>query len=663
MLCLLAWLWGACNSIEGTPATARNVLVVSIDTLRADRVGAYGHVEASTPTLDRLAADGTRFDAAFSPAPLTLPTHATLLTGTNPDRHGVRHNGIHRLAPEADTLGERFAEAGFETGAFVGSLVVAGHTGLAQGFGAYGDAIESSDDHGGAQRRAGEVNADAIRWLDGIDDPFLLFVHYYDPHRPYDPPTPWSETARSPYDGEISYADAMLGELLTHLESTGRLRDTLIVVTSDHGEGLGEHDELTHGHAIYDATQRVPLILKGPGVPQGRVVEEVVRTADIAPTLLSRMRLPAIEPSDGIDLSELWTNVESRSRSAYLESMATRYDHGWSPLFGLRTDEYLYIESPQPELYEVRADPAQAANLLASPSATHLDVATGFQKTLVARRDREVVADEQELDPETRAQLHALGYAIPESPREANGIDPKIGRPSLALFHEGEALYQSGQPREAAKQFEKLVAMSPASAEGWVSLGAARLAAGELEPALEATNEAVRWMPTRSSPRLQQGVIQMALGRPTDAEASFREAIELDPEAPGPRARLLRALIVQGKLEDALEIDRQITSLGWTNVVWLRRIADLWEAAERPAVALAAYERVLALEPDSPRDHMHVAIALIRLGHAEAARSHLDRAGDVIRQPRARAALEASYLESGLVEEARRFDERFPAEG
>jgi len=215
----------ACNRIDAAPREGpRNVLLVSIDTLRADHIGAYGAPDARTPVIDRLSSEGVRFDAAFSPAPLTLPSHSTLMTGSDPYRHGVRHNAIHRLGQEVTTLGERFSDSGFATAAVVGSLVITASSGLDQGFQTYDDDIPSLGDHATAQRPAASVNAAAIRWLDRTTDPFFLFVHYYDPHRPYEPPAPYSEDAQTPYQGEIAYSDAMLGELLAHLDEKGTAR-------------------------------------------------------------------------------------------------------------------------------------------------------------------------------------------------------------------------------------------------------------------------------------------------------------------------------------------------------------------------------------------------------------------------------------------------------
>ena len=258
-----------CNRVDLATALdpeRPSLLLVSIDTLRADHVGVYGAVDARTPVIDRLAAEGTRFTTAIASAPLTLPSHASILTGLYPPHHGVRYNGISRLLPSFDTLTERLRDAGYATGAVVGSAVLAGKYGLDQGFDHYDDDTRSRGDP--AERPASEVTDGALAWLEHAERPFFLWVHYYDPHERYAPPAPFADRfAGRPYDGEVAYVDAELGRLFDSLAARGELDEALIVVTSDHGESLGEHAELTHSYSLYDAVLAVPLVFRGPGVP------------------------------------------------------------------------------------------------------------------------------------------------------------------------------------------------------------------------------------------------------------------------------------------------------------------------------------------------------------------------------------------------------------
>ncbi|HVN40349.1 MAG TPA: sulfatase, partial [Myxococcota bacterium] len=271
-------------------AAPERIVLVTIDTLRADHIGCYGLASAHTPTLDRLAAEGVRYEVALSPAPLTLPSHTTIMTGLDPDRHGVRHNSVFSLDPAVPTLAERLHARGYATAAFVGAFVLDRRFGLARGFDVYDDHFgdRRSSLVGFAERRAGDVTDAFQRWLAAAPPRFFVWLHYYDAHASYDPPEGFKLSF--PYDlysGEIAYVDAQLGRALEALSARFDPAGTLVLVTSDHGESLGEHGELSHSYGVYEATQRVPLVARGPGFTGGRVAHELARLADVTPTLLA----------------------------------------------------------------------------------------------------------------------------------------------------------------------------------------------------------------------------------------------------------------------------------------------------------------------------------------------------------------------------------------
>jgi arylsulfatase A-like enzyme len=652
-LVLIGLLGLAASGCGPAGAGRTNVLLVSIDTLRADHVGAYGAPSARTPTLDALSAAGVRFERAISPTPITLPSHATLLTALDPPRHGVRHNGIHRLTDEVETVAERVGAAGWATGAVVGSLMLAAEGGLDRGFDHYDDWIRPENEHFEGQRRAHEVTAAALAWLDRASRPFLLFVHYYDPHALYEPPAPFDSQSEHPYDGEIAYVDAMLGRLLDGLRERGELDRTLVVVTSDHGESLGEHDELTHAYSVYDATQHVPLLISGPGVPAGRVVDGVVRTADVAPTLLARLGLAPIPGVDGSDLSPLWATDESSDRIAYVESLATRIDHGWSSLHGLRTPRHLYIRAPRPELYRVADDAGQTRNRLPAATSGDSKLAADLETILEARLANQRDTTEAAVSDEARARLHALGYAIPETPVAGNGVDPKDGRRMLGRFREAVDLATAGQHRAAAEIFEELLVSSQDSIMLRLWLGSTWLNAGELDRADEHTRVVLERAPERETAWFKLGMIRMKQRRPAEAVDALRRAIDLNPRVPGPHFHLVEALLAAGRLEEAIEQDARIAAEAIGNATQLRKLADAWEAAGNSKMALGAYRRVLERVPGSPRDHMHLAIHLIRLDRVEEAQPHIERAGDVAAQPKAQRSLVRAYLAIGSEDRAR----------
>jgi arylsulfatase A-like enzyme len=343
------------------------IVLVSIDTLRADHVGCYGDEAAETPALDALAAEGARFETAISPAPLTLPSHTTLLTGRDPPQHGIRHNGVFRLPADVVPLAEHVRASGFATAGFVSAFVLDGRFGLERGFDHYDDQIglisSAASGAAAAERHADRTVDAAIAWLDDAPDRFFLFVHLYDPHAPYNPPAPYAARfAGRPYAGEIAFADAQVGRLRAAL-ATHWPQGTLWWLTSDHGESLGEHGEPTHSYAVYDATQRIPMLVAGPGVPRGGVVTGVAALSDVAPTLLELAGLPPLPGTPGTSLAAaLRVSGESPRAAAWVETLATQLDLGWSPLLGVRTARHKYVRAPEPELYDMAADPRELTN-------------------------------------------------------------------------------------------------------------------------------------------------------------------------------------------------------------------------------------------------------------------------------------------------------------
>ncbi len=347
-------------SLRRDGARGQHVLVVTIDTLRRDRLGAYGHAGGLTPALDGLAARGMRATHAFSHVPQTLPAHASILTGRTPVRHGLHLNGAARLAADVPTLATVFSAAGYRTGAFVGAFVLDDRYGLGRGFDVYDDRLPPGNGESFlyAERRAEAVVEAAGDWILGAGpSPWLAWVHLFDPHAPYDAPPP-VPPGRPPYDAEVAYTDAMLGRLLDRLRQRGVLDHTLVVVTADHGEGLGDHGERTHGLFAYDATLAVPLIVSGPGAGAG-VIDAPVGHADLLPTLVAMAGVPAPAGLDGLPL----TDPLPADRTVYFEALDANLTRGWAPLSGVVTAAWKYIHLPEAELYDRARDAAESANL------------------------------------------------------------------------------------------------------------------------------------------------------------------------------------------------------------------------------------------------------------------------------------------------------------
>jgi arylsulfatase A-like enzyme len=410
-----------------------NLLLVTLDTVRVDHIGCYGYARAETPTIDSLAARGARFDHAVADVPSTLPSHCTMMTGLEAPNHGARTNGHFTLGPEITTLAEVLKEQGYATSAFVATYVLNRRFGLAQGFDTYDD-FEAEAVGASGQRRADYITDAVIGWLErqrqsSSESPFFLWAHYFDPHEPYDPPGEYAKRfADSPYDGEIAYTDAHLGRLLEYLEDKKTLERTLVVLTADHGEGLGEHGEPTHSRLIYDTTIRVPLILACPQLHDAscRVDDVTVGTIDIMPTVLSLLGIETDLKMDGVDLV---TATISPDRAMYIETMSPMVYHGWASLHGLRRIDAKYILAPTPEYYELRNDPDELRNLLEGNCPVHTELASRLDDYLGRRTSTEDVLTQAGSPPSSTVQrLAALGYVATASPGDTPPLrrqDPK----------------------------------------------------------------------------------------------------------------------------------------------------------------------------------------------------------------------------------------------
>lgn len=648
-LATMALALASCGGPEARPAPradAPNVVLVSIDTVRADRVGAYGARDAATATLDAIAAGGVRFEKAIAPAPLTLPSHATLLTGLYPPRHGVRHNGIFRLGGERTTLAERFRDAGYATGAAVGAVVLEAGFGLAQGFDHYDDdfGAERASATGYPERRADEVTDAALGWLAGVDRPFFLFVHYYDPHAEYDPPAPYAERFRGrPYEGEIAYVDAAVGRLLEALRADGRLERTIVAVTSDHGESLGEHGERTHSYTLYDATLAVPLVLRGPGVPHGRSVPGVVSLADVAPTLLALAGVEALPDTDGVDLRPRFTGSDAEAiggggpaapaasgadpaaeGAAYAESLATQLDHGWAPLHALRTPRHHYVRAPRAELYDVSADPRERTNLLAEGPRSEARAADAAIEALLARGELLRAAP---VDGRTLTQLRALGYALPDAPVAATGLDPKDGLRLVEVYVAARTAYFEGRFDEAEARARALLAESPGSAQAVMLLAGIEDRRGRPREALALAERATALLPQSAAFHAQVADWRLALGDVAGAVAAFDAAIAVDPELAEAHAGAMWRAKLTGDLADAEAAAARALAIRPADAALALRVADAFDRLGAPEPALAAYDAALRLDARTLPAHMGAAIQLARLGRAAEVEAHVAAAG------------------------------------
>jgi arylsulfatase A-like enzyme len=597
------------------PAPERIVLV-SVDTLRADRVGCYGARGARTPHLDTIAARGVRFEAAISPAPLTLPAHTSLLTGRDPPAHGVRHNSIHRLAPGTPTLADRLAAAGYATAAVVGARVLERRFGLDQGFSRYDDDVRGRPRGatGFAERPADAVVDAALAWLASAPDRFFLWVHLYDPHRPYAPPPGFaSGFANRPYDGEVAFADSEIGRLLAAVRERWGEAGLLVVATADHGESLGEHGEPTHSYSLYDATQRIPLLMRGPGIAEGLSVEQPVALADVAPTILAMAGAAPLDGATGRDLGPWIRGSPGEPAAVYLETLATQLDFGWSPLLALRTDRFKYVRAPRPELYDLAADPGELRDL----AAERPEVVRELDAELARRVAAAAPPVPAGIDAATRAELRELGYVAADPSVDAErlgrvgGTDPKDARGVLEGLTEAQIALHEGRV-EAAFALLRPLGDGPVVA---AQRAAAAVGLGRYEEAARDARTALAVQPERDDIRLILAQGLLGLGRAAEADA---ELARLGPSetaaAPWAALRRARSLEAAGDAAGAIATLEHAHRRHPEELALAGAFGGLLEEAGRLEEALAVRESALRRDPGSPglRNDVAWTLALLR---------------------------------------------------
>ena len=561
-----------------------NVLIVTMDTTRADHIGVYGDPAAHTPNLDAFADRGCLFEYCYAPVPLTLPSHSTLFTGLYPFKLNVRENGIHRLGEEYATLAKLFKQQGYETGAVIAAFVLDSRFGLAQGFDFYEDDLGSAVTGrraaigGFAERQGGEVTDLAVRWLGQrrSGKPFFLWVHYFDPHASYTPPPPYDERFKmNPYDGEIAYMDECFSRLCKALP-----RNTLVVVVADHGEALGEHDLATHGLFVYDDCLRVPLMMSGPGVPRGRVVEENVRLADVFPTVceLVGLKPSQIYPLDGKSLVALMRGEqEPELRECYGETGYGLYQHGWSELRTIRQGPWKYIEAPRPELYNIKEDPFELNNLLGKGmdalsseareqrEALRLGLEkltegwptfeeVGMEKLAPAEaallqdlgyidRMPDIVEGRERPDPKDRVQVMSM-LGVLRASENRRDMDPeekldlvdqvlRLDQDNIdALFHRTMVFLNMGDVDRAEREALQIMSRS----DSWkyrcmMPLGMCALKRGELYRGLHLLETSRDHTEIGSGVHISLANIYLRLNRVHDAMVAFQYAIDINPFA------------------------------------------------------------------------------------------------------------------------------------
>ena len=673
------WQRVARPSVDSGACRGCNFLLVTIDTLRVDRVGAFGGKAGLTPNLDRLANEGIRLTRAYAPAPLTLPSHTSILTAVSPPVHGVRTNGLFRLGPNLPTLATVLKASGYRTGAFVGAFVLDARFGLNRGFDVYDDRYgekHPGDPGEGAERRGEDVIKPALAWIIGGEAapgiqhqppgtshqaPFFAWIHLYDPHEPYRAPEPFA-SQHEPYDAEVAYADAMVGRLVEQLKAAGQLDHTLMMIAADHGESLGEHGERTHGVFVYDATLRVPWIIWGGArVPSGSS-DALVRLIDLAPTALDLLGVASPDGFEGRSLLGVAARPEVPS-TAYLEAMDANLTRNWAPLTGIVRDGYKFIELPNPELYDLRSDPRETTNLFARRGDQARTLGALLRGMTTGFAAGGSTAQKTTLSADARKRLQALGYvassAEPGQRVYTDADDPKTLNAAANDLDRALGAFHAGSHAEAMGTVGDIIRRHPAFATAYGILASMQRDTGDLSGAIATLEDVVRrgianqsvmlvlanyWQETgaleRSAEVLQAviashpdyaeaynslGVVASRQRQHERARAAFAKVLELDPTSATAYENLGVDEIAAGDLDmavgdlkHALELDPGLP--GAHNA-----LAAAYLRQRRSAEAIEQWKTAVQLDPHLYDALYNLGTVLYDSGRRDDARPYLQR--------------------------------------
>ena len=608
----------ACSDADvGSRAASPNVLLVTIDTLRADRVGGLGHRGGLTPALDRLAREGIVFSDAMASAPLTLPSHATILTGRDPLRHGVHDNG-RVLAPSYPTISTELKKVGYRTGAFVSAVVLDARFGLARGFDVYDDRIARATRGRStleSERACSQTVASALTWMREQSGPMFAWVHFYEPHAPWERAGAADNAPLSGYDAEVRRADACLDALITGRPAS---RSWVSVVASDHGEGLGDHQEQGHGLFIYQSTLRVPLVLHGIPGARGILRGDLVRTVDIAPTIatLAGVRMP--EGTEGTDLLVARSGSESYAETEYPAAF------GWAPLRSWRLGTVKFIDAPKPELYDLSKDPGESTNLaLSRPQEVER-----FAGILKAARAREVARQETSSNAGVDERLRSLGYVASAAPRSLaeGGRDPKDAVPLFAAFEEALSAENRGDLVGAARGYRKLVAADRSNLVFLRALAGVESDLFDFKGAVRTLRGAVALAPRDATLATDLSKVLARVGDGREALREAHRASALEPANADVLDQLALRHAEAGDLKAALETSEQAVTLDRNSArAWTNRGNFLRAAGDR-ARARAAFDKALDVDARFADALNGIGVLLVEAGDFAEAHETLTRA-------------------------------------
>jgi len=629
-------------------ATRPNIILITLDTTRADRMGFLGSKRGLTPNLDTLAQHGVAFTHAYSHVPITTASHTTILTGTYPQFNHVNDFGIP-LSAKLPYLPDLLHAQGYHTGAFVGSLILDPLDGTAPGFDRGFEIYDAgfhlrrhgADRYKSVERRAGDVVNHALAWLSQLPNgPFFLWVHLYDAHDPYDPPEPYkTRFASQPYDGEIAYADSVVGKLFDEIRKHGLYDETLIAVMADHGESLGAHGENTHGIFLYDETLHVPLVFKLPASrAAGRRIDTRARLVDVAPTILQEVGIPVPKEMQGESLSGLTKPPAKNSaaastpedRSAYAETDYPHRAFGWSSLRAIRTGKYLYVRAPERELYNQAADPQEAHNLAPTSKAVADTVASQLDD--FRAKTSQTLVDLAKPDAEQMQKLQALGYVASDSieakdSEKLSGVDPKTKIEVSNLLHDAMFDVEDARYQEAIPLLKRALAEQPELPVANMQYGIAQARLKNYREALGPLQRAVKLMPDNGLGRYELGLALFETGDWKGAAPEFEAAVTRAPKWADAQFSLASVYARTDRVPEAIEhldICLSLDPAHYRANLLRGRILSLQHKA---AEAVPNLKKAVEAQPDSREAHLFLADAYDQLGDSAEAAEERARAG------------------------------------
>ena len=623
---LVAALAVALPSCAGRPPVAttqvpRSMIVITVDTLRADRLDA-----ARMPALHRLSQQAVTFDQAVSVGPVTLPGHASLLTGLFPPRHGARDNAVYALAPEVETFTAALKARGYATGAFVSAIVLDKRYGLARGFDVYDDAIAAEH----VERDAPATFAAATRWISGVRQPFFLWVHVFEPHAPY---------RAGSYDAEVAIVDREIDAFTRTLVERGLWNDVVFSVTADHGESLGEHGERTHGYFLYDSTIRIPWVLRAPGRAPARVSHQV-RLVDVLPTMADMAGQGALMapggPLDGIDgvsLVPVLDRGQVPRLDAYAETLLPRHQFNWSALSALRTDTAKFIEAPRQELYDLATDAAETTNV----AAARPDVASGMKRTLGALVGAASPSARRSSDPLLAERFMSLGYigyapGRPSTSADVSRADPKDKLPVYLEVMDALDLAGRRETDAALQRIDRALALDPGIAQAHFLRATWLGDRGRYREAVASLERTIALSPRYVSARFKLALALLRLGDDRRAERELQVVINDEPANVRAWHNLAAIAYTRGDLDRAEELERKAIAIDPAYAEAWNTLGAVYVVRKRPDDAVAALQRAAALAPTNARTLANLALAFDLSGRAADAADARRRACAIDRQ-------------------------------